>query len=67
MFDGKANKEVVIKKADIVVEGQASGEWISVGIYAFPQGRQAYVEISNQNADGLLTADAVLFIPLPEK
>jgi hypothetical protein len=63
VFDGTTKKEVLIKKADIVVEGQTSGEWISVGNYELPQGKQAFIEISTKNADGLVTADAVLFVP----
>ena len=48
---------------DIIVEGQTSGEWISVGQYKLSKGMDNYVRISNEEADGVVVADAVLFIP----
>ena len=61
--DGKQQHERVIESADIVVEGQTGGEWVSIGRYKLPEGRESYVEISNKGADGIVVADAVLFIP----
>lgn len=57
--DGDHN--ITIKPADINVEGQTSGEWISLGKHKLEN--NSYVEISNAKADGYLPADAVLFIP----
>jgi hypothetical protein len=54
-------QQVIIKPADISVEGQTSGEWISLGKHKL--NNSSYVEISNEKADGYLPADAVLFIP----
>lgn len=54
-------QQVVIKSADISVEGQTSGEWVSLGKH--PLKNNSFVEISNAGADGYLPADAVLFIP----
>jgi hypothetical protein len=62
VFDGSQKKEVIIKKADIVVEGQTSGEWIPVGSFDFPPGKKGYVEISTKNTDGAVVADAVLLV-----
>jgi hypothetical protein len=63
VFDGVRRQEVVIKAADVVVEGQTSGEWVHIGSYRLPAGASSYVEISNANATGVVVADAVLFIP----
>ncbi|MEJ7828085.1 MAG: xanthan lyase, partial [Segetibacter sp.] len=63
IFDGKAKKEKVIKESDVRVEGQTTGEWVPLGTYSLSKGRKSYVEISNKDADGVVVADAVLFIP----
>jgi hypothetical protein len=63
VFDGKTKKEIIIKESDVRVEGQTSGEWVALGSFTLPAGKKAYTEISNKNADGIVVADAVLFIP----
>ncbi|NDV81904.1 FAD-dependent oxidoreductase [Bacteroides sp. 51] len=63
VFDGSQLHDVVVKREDIVVEGQTSGEWVNIGKYRLPAGDNSYVELSNQGADGVVVADAVLFIP----
>jgi len=63
IFDGKETKEVVIKTEDIIVKGQTSGEWVHLGKFKLPAGSSSYVSISNKNADGVIAADAVLFVP----
>ena len=61
--DGNQDKEVIINKSDIQVIGQTAGEWISLGKYALPKGKKAYVEISTKGANGtVVIADAVLFV-----
>lgn len=62
VFDGKQTQEKVIKTADIRVEGQTSGAWVLLGTYNFIKGKTGYVEITNQNADGVVAADAVLLV-----
>jgi len=62
IFDGYEQNEKLITAKDIIIEGQTSGEWVSVGNYNFPEGKNGYVEISNKNSDGRVIADAVLFI-----
>jgi hypothetical protein len=61
--DGKTSKTVSIKPADIVVVGQTSGEWVSLGEYNLAKGKTASVEIAAKQADGPVVADAVLFVP----
>lgn len=53
----------VIRAEDIKVEGQTSGEWVSLGQHRLAKGKKSHVTITNANADGYIPADAVLFIP----
>ncbi|MDR6944085.1 FAD-dependent oxidoreductase [Mucilaginibacter pocheonensis] len=62
--DGKSAVEKIVNQSDLKIEGQTSGEWVSLGSYDLLKGNKAYVQISNKNADGVTTADAVLFVPL---
>ncbi|QJB35157.1 FAD-dependent oxidoreductase [Chitinophaga oryzae] len=62
VFDGKELKPVKIETGAVKVEGQTSGEWVSLGTFRLPKGKKAYVEISNEQADGAVVADALLFI-----
>ncbi|HZG25704.1 MAG TPA: FAD-dependent oxidoreductase [Chitinophagaceae bacterium] len=63
VFDGKKPVEKSIEKANIQVQGQTSGEWVSLGSYTLYPGKKAYVEITNKGADNTIVADAVLFVP----
>lgn len=63
VFDGKQQKDIVVYNSDIKVLGQTRGEWVSLGTYSFSKGNQAYVRISDKEADGAIVADAVLFVP----
>ena len=63
VYNNIEEKEIVIKKADIKVEGQTSGEWILLGRFYLKRGSGNYVKISDKNADGTVVADAVLFKP----
>jgi hypothetical protein len=63
VFDGKVNKEITLRQADIIIEGQTSGEWISLGSYNLPAGRKSHIEVTTKNSDGLVLADAVVLIP----
>ena len=63
VFDGKTKKEIVVKESDIQVEGQTAGEWVALGTYSLPSGKKSFVEITNKHADGVVAADAILFVP----
>ena len=63
IYDGNELHKKIIRSSDIVVEGQTSGEWVSIGQYKLTKGMDNYVRISNEEADGIVVADAVLFIP----
>ncbi|HEY9261232.1 FAD-dependent oxidoreductase [Chitinophaga sp.] len=60
--DGVRIKAVPLLSASVKVEGQTSGEWVDLGTYQLKAGKGAYVEINNQQADGAVVADAMLFI-----
>lgn len=62
VFDGKTTRDVSIKAAAVKVEGQTSGEWVELGAYRLSAGKGAWVEVSNEQADGAVVADAMLFI-----
>ncbi len=64
VFDGNAVSEKRLHKDEIEVVGQTGGEWVHIGRYSLPQGKEAYVEILNAGADNVVAADAVLFLPV---
>ncbi|SDI73844.1 FAD-dependent oxidoreductase [Mucilaginibacter gossypii] len=64
IYDGEKATEKIINQSDLQVEGQTSGEWLPLGLYNFSEENKVYVEISNKNADGVIVADAVLFVPV---
>ncbi|MCX6218656.1 FAD-dependent oxidoreductase [Spirosoma sp.] len=61
--DGNQTKPITIREGDIRVEGQTSGEWVSLGSYNLLPGKKSFVEVSTKDADGIVVADAVLFVP----
>lgn len=61
--DGKAVKPVDFAASAVKVEGQTSGEWVDLGTVKLAKGKKGYVEITTEGADGVVLADAVLFIP----
>jgi hypothetical protein len=63
VFDGKQNKKIVMDPATLQVEGQTSGEWISLGKYSLPVGRSGWVSIATIRSTDMIQADAVLFVP----
>lgn len=64
IFDGTNKDERFITQSDVLVEGQTLGEWVKIGIYDLPKGQSSYLEISNKEADNVVAADAVLFLPV---
>ena len=63
IFDGIKHSEKVIEASTVKVTGQTSGEWVTVGIHSLKKDAKPFVEISNKNSDGIVAADAVLFVP----
>lgn len=64
VYDGKHPVLKTIHSKDVKITGQTSGDWVELGTYRLPEGQKAYVEVSNQNANGVIAADAVLFVPV---
>ncbi|MBE9660437.1 FAD-dependent oxidoreductase [Mucilaginibacter myungsuensis] len=62
LFDGSAIVTKSINKGDIQIVGQTSGEWVNIGDMQLPAGKSAYVQLTNEGADGIVVADAVLFV-----
>jgi hypothetical protein len=60
---GRFTKEVVVSSS-VNVEGQTSGEWISLGRYDFAKGKKAAVTVTTKGADGRIVADAILWVPV---
>jgi hypothetical protein len=63
IYDGSKPQDIIVTTADIIVEGQTSGEWVNIGNFHLPAGKTNYIEITNKKADGVITADALLLIP----
>ncbi|MBT1705165.1 FAD-dependent oxidoreductase [Chryseosolibacter indicus] len=53
----------VIKESEVSVQGQTSGEWVSLGKYYFSAGKKCFVEISSAESNGKVVADAVIWVP----
>jgi hypothetical protein len=64
LHNGKQAKDMTLRKESLQVEGQTAGAWVPLGEYNMATGRKGYVEISNKGADGVVVADAVLFVPV---
>lgn len=61
--DGRSERDVVLDADKIVVRGQTSGEWVSLGEYDLRQSEKGYVEFTNGgNVTGEICADAVLLV-----
>jgi len=61
-FNGSTSGNINIS-SNIKAEGQTSGEWILLGTFTLPAGNKASVTITAANADGITSADAILFVP----
>jgi hypothetical protein len=66
--EAKASQTMVrVKTAteikEVVVASQTQvNDWIKLGTYPFAKGNENFVEITNQKANGIVVADAVLFV-----
>jgi len=45
------------------IEGQTSGEWVSLGTYTLQKGIATTITVTTSNANGYVTADAILCVP----
>jgi hypothetical protein len=47
----------------VFVDRNYKVEWVYAGEFNFNEGKEAFVEVSNENTKGIVTADAVLLVP----
>lgn len=63
IHNGKETSKFILEQKEIIVRGQTSGEWVSVGEYDLKAGQPAHVEFNNNgNVTGIVIADAVLAV-----
>ena len=60
----REQKPIMLQASSIKELGLSSGEWVRLGTFTLPEGKNSYVEISNKGADGIITADAIIWEPL---
>ncbi len=65
--DGKTSIPVTRTPSDIKVLGtnnESNGEWVNLGTYKLKAGKNAFVEVLENNSNEPAVADAILFKPL---
>jgi ribulose 1,5-bisphosphate synthetase/thiazole synthase len=62
--DGMKVQERILHTKAIVIEGQTSGDWMSLGQQTIRKGKKPWVEVSTIGATGKVVADAVLWVPV---
>lgn len=62
IYNGSNTKDVFLAPHR-TVEGQTSGEWVSLGTYTLQKGNSTTVTITNKDADAFVAADALLLVP----
>ena len=67
LSDGSVTTTKVIDLSAIKIEGQTSGDWLHLGTIQVDSGGASYVEISNEGANGLIAANAVVYVPHEEQ
>lgn len=64
VFDGKNQDERVLDLSGVEIKGQTSSTWVSLGSYTVTnETKPPFVTISTKGADGIVAANAVLFVP----
>jgi hypothetical protein len=64
VFDGKNTVEQIVKPDEMIVQGQTSGEWVSLGKYHLPKGKKGNITVHSKQANGIIPADAVILVPV---
>lgn len=65
IFDGKNNIEKEISLKNLKIEGQTSGEWVHLADLMLTSEQKTYVEVSNVGSNGVVPANAVVYVPKP--
>ena len=66
LSDGNTERMKAIDLSAVQIEGQTSGEWLHLGIVQVDNGGTSYVEVNNEGANGVIAANAVLYVPIYE-
>ncbi|MDB5248404.1 MAG: FAD-dependent oxidoreductase [Segetibacter sp.] len=61
--DGNKLNEVKVEKKSVIISGQTSGSWISLGTFQIKKDQRPHVRIMTDAGEGIVNADAVLFVP----
>ena len=62
--DGKTTVQKIIKASEVIVLGQTSGEWVSLGRYDLQKGKDSFVSITANGSKGQAFADALIWVPV---
>ncbi|TJZ52446.1 FAD-dependent oxidoreductase [Sphingobacterium olei] len=64
IYDGKTSDEKQLDLSRVEIKGQTSSTWVPLGSSVVIDGdKPAFVEISTKGANGIVAANAVLFVP----
>lgn len=63
VYDGRQLERKVIDLSGVEIEGQTSGDWLHLGNISISKKADSYVEITNEEANGVVAANAVLYVP----
>jgi hypothetical protein len=64
--DGRNVRERILNPRNLIIDGQTTGEWLSLGHQDITPGKRPFVEVSNEGATGRVVADAVIWVPVSE-
>ena len=64
VFDGQQTVNQQLDLSKVEIKGQTSSVWVRIGEYTITKGeKHPFVELSTASADGIVAANAVLFVP----
>jgi Pyruvate/2-oxoglutarate dehydrogenase complex, dihydrolipoamide dehydrogenase (E3) component, and related enzymes len=66
--DGKQVSEKMLDLSTVEIKGQTSSTWVPIGELEMGEGtEEVFVELSTKGADGIVAANAVLFVPADDQ
>lgn len=67
LFDGQRTVEKQLNLSNIEIKGQTSSIWVPIGEYTIGEGKECpYVELSTKGANGIVAANAILFVSIDD-
>ncbi|MBE8714458.1 FAD-dependent oxidoreductase [Sphingobacterium hungaricum] len=68
VFNGKDVKSNLVDLNKVEIKGQTTSTWVDLGEYAFDTASdKPYIEISTENTNGTVAANAVLLVPITDQ